>query len=82
MPVKTGLSHALAAFVSLVVGTMLSKYVWTYTPSLATAGRTVGTYVTALSGVPLSREAAGGLVVVVLLSFLWGVAYHVGRHGR
>jgi len=27
MPAKTGGSHALSAFVSMVVGTMLSKYI-------------------------------------------------------
>ncbi|WP_338740688.1 hypothetical protein [Haloplanus salilacus] len=82
MPAKTGTSHALSAFVSLIVGSMLSKYVWTYTPSLAEAGATIGRQLELLIGAPLPREMAGGLVVVVLLSFLWGVVYHVGRHGE
>lgn len=81
MPVKTGTSHALAAFVSLIVGSMLSKYVWAYTPPLAEAGATVGRLLEPLIGAPLSREVAGGLVLFLALSFLWGVVYHLGRHG-
>jgi hypothetical protein len=80
MPAKTGTSHALAAFASLIVGTTLSKYVWTYTPPLAEAGAAVGRQLEPLVGVPLSRELTGGLVVVLALSFLWGVIYHLGRH--
>jgi len=81
MPAKTGTSHALAAFVSLVVGSMLSKYVWTYTPPLAEAGAAIGRLLAPLLGTPLSREVAGGLLLVLALSFVWGVVYHLGRHG-
>ncbi|QGX95647.1 hypothetical protein EI982_13010 [Haloplanus rallus] len=81
MPAKTGASHAMSAFVSLIVGTVLSKYVWTYTPPLAEAGAVVGRHLVTLIGVPLSRELTGGFVVVLALSFLWGVLYHVTRHG-
>jgi hypothetical protein len=81
MPAKTGASHALGAFVSLIVGSVLSKYVWTYTPPLAEASAAVGRSVAAVVGTPLPRDLAGGLVVVVGLSFVWGVVYHLGRHG-
>jgi uncharacterized membrane protein YoaK (UPF0700 family) len=78
MPAKTGGSHALAAFVSMVVGTVLSKYIWTYTPPLAEVGAAIGD-VLGLVGIPMSREQAGALVVVLGLSFVWGVVYHVTR---
>ncbi|WP_251342112.1 hypothetical protein [Haloplanus halophilus] len=81
MPAKTGASHALSAFVSLIVGTMLSKYIWTYTPPLAEAGAVAGRHLSAVVGTPLSRDVTGGLVVVLLLSFVWGVLYHFARHG-
>jgi hypothetical protein len=81
MPAKTGVSHSLAAFASLVVGSVVSKYVWTYAPSLAEAGAVTGRYVAAAFGAPFSRDLAGGLVVVLALSFAWGVLYHLGRHG-
>ena len=81
MPATTGASHALSAFVSLIVGTVLSKYVWTYTPPLAEAGAVAGRHLAAVIGTPLSRETTGGLVVVLGLSFVWGVLYHLARHG-
>jgi len=81
MPAKTGTSHALASFVSLIVGSMLSKYVWTYAPPLAEAGVAVGRLLDPLIGTPLSREVSGGIVLVLALSFVWGVVYHLGRHG-
>ena len=79
MPAKTGGSHALAAFVSMVVGTVLSKYIWTYTPPLAKVGAAVGDGLRAVTGVGLSHQQAGALVVVLALSFAWGVVYHVAR---
>jgi|GEM_PF-716766 len=80
MPAKTGGSHALSAFVSMVVGTMLSKYIWTFTPPLAAVGAAIAD-VLAVVGVELSHQQSGAIVVVVGLSFIWGVVYHVTRHG-
>ncbi|MEF8840628.1 MAG: hypothetical protein V5A62_03250 [Haloarculaceae archaeon] len=80
MPAKTGGSHAAAALASLVIGSVLSKYVWTYTPPLAEAAATAGTVLTRVTGTPFPREFAGVVVVMAALSFLWGVIYHVSRH--
>jgi len=30
---------------------------------------------------PTSERFAGSVVIVLALSFLWGIVYHVGRHG-
>ncbi|WP_436908550.1 hypothetical protein [Halosimplex marinum] len=81
MPAKTGGSHALAAFVSTVVGTVLSKYIWAYTPPLAAVGAAVGDALAAV-GVHLSHRQTGSLVVVVGLSFVWGAVFHLTRHGE
>ena len=80
MPAKTGGSHAFAALASLVVGSILSKYVWTYTPPLAETAATAGVYLSRVTGTPFPRQLAGTVVVMVVLSFLWGVIYHVSRH--
>ncbi|MFB6151302.1 MAG: hypothetical protein ABEJ40_05795 [Haloarculaceae archaeon] len=80
MPAKTGGSHALATFVSMVVGTVLSKYVWNHTPSLARAGVVVRDLVASTTGVTMTRQTTGMLVVVVAVSFAWGVVYHFARH--
>lgn len=82
MPVKTGASHGLSAFVTLVVGAMLSKYVWSLAPPLADAAVLSMRFVKGVTGadVPLTEEFAGMVVVMVCLSVVWGVVYHVGRH--
>jgi len=81
MPAKTGGSHAFAALASMVVGTILSKYVWNHTPPLADAATAVGTLLTRATGTAFSRDLVGTMVVMVALSFVWGVIYHVSRHG-
>jgi hypothetical protein len=80
MPAKTGGSHALSAFVNTVVGIMLSKYVWQYTPPLAEASTTLSARITQVTGTAMPEELGGALVVVVALSFVWGIVYHFIRH--
>lgn len=83
MPAKTGGSHAFASFVSLLVGTMLSNYLWQVAPSLGEASVAVMELVRTATGasVPVSNQFAGSVVVMVGLSFVWGLVYHLGRHG-
>lgn len=83
MPAKTGGSHAIGAFVTLIVGSTVSKYVWELAPPLGEASMLVVEAMQSLPGVtvPVTDEFAGALLLMVGLSFLWGVVYHVGRHG-
>jgi hypothetical protein len=83
MPATTGASHGLAAFVTMIVGTMLSKFVWDLVPPLGEVSLLTIETVQNTTGadVPVSENFAGALVVMVGLSFLWGVVYHFGRHG-
>jgi hypothetical protein len=83
MPATTGGSHALSAFATLVIGTMVSKYLWSYAPPLGEASLAAIGVIRSLTGadIPVNQQFAGTLVVMVSLSFLWGIAYHVGRHG-
>ncbi len=82
MALTSGASHGISAFVTLVVGTMLSKYVWDLMPPLGELSLLVIDTVRSTTGiaVPASREFAGMLVVMVGLSSAWGIAYHLGRH--
>jgi len=82
MPAKTGGSHAFASFVTLVVGTMLSKYIWNLAPPLGEIALLAITGIRTLTGAPLpvNEEFAGTVVVMVAISFVWGVVYHLGRH--
>jgi len=70
----------MAAFVSMIVGTVLSKYIWTHLPPLAEAATLVGETVVAVTGVHLSDQLTGSFIIIVSLSFIWGVVYHWARH--
>jgi hypothetical protein len=83
MPASSGASHGLSAFVTLVIGAMLSKYVWQLVPSLGEVSLLAIVTIRSLTGaeIPVSEQIAGMVVVMIALSFVWGVVYHVGRHG-
>lgn len=70
----------MGAFVSMVVGAVLSKYIWEYLPPLAAVGESVSGTLRTTVGVPLPNPFSGSLIVILALSFLWGVVYHVVRH--
>lgn len=82
MPAKTGASHGLSAFATLIVGTVLSKYLWNAAPSLGETSLLVVKGIRSSTGadLPVNEQFAGALVVMVALSFVWGVVYHFGRH--
>lgn len=82
MPAKTGASHGFAAFATLLVGTMLSKFVWDLLPPLGEISLLTMEFLNEQVGidVPTSEQFAGTIVVMVVLSFAWGVVYHFGRH--
>jgi hypothetical protein len=82
MPTKTGSSHALASFVTLILGALLSKYIWELVPSLGDVSLRVMTFIIAVTGasIPTNEQFAGTVVVMVAISFVWGVVYHFGRH--
>jgi len=82
MPATTGGSHAFASFVTLILGTLLSKYIWDLVPPLGEVSMLAITLISDLTGAPIptSEEFAGTVVVMVAISFLWGVVYHLGRH--
>jgi len=80
VPAKTGASHALAALVSMLAGSVLSKYVSEVVPPLASTGEAVSSLLVAATGVALPRPLTGSLVIVLALSFVWGTIYHYARH--
>ena len=80
MPAKSGASHALAALVSIVLGAVISSYIEVYAEPIAGVTEWIGGLVVTQAGLPLPEEMSGALVVIAVLSFVWGVAYHVARH--
>lgn len=82
MPVSSGASHGLASFVTLIIGAVFSKYIWQLLPPLGELSLYVISTIRSLTGadIPLNEQIAGMMIVMVILSFVWGVVYHVGRH--
>jgi len=80
MPAKSGASHALAAFLSIVLGSILSNFMSSHSGLLTTASQSVGGTITGTTGITLSENAVGLLTISTALAFLWGVAYHQARH--
>lgn len=82
MPIRTGGSHAVASLTTLLVGALLSEYVSTVAPPVTEFSLLLLTGLEALGGVPIARKEslAGSLLVILVLSFVWGVGYHVARY--
>lgn len=78
MPVKTGLSHAIAAFTCLLMSASFSTYVEQYA-LVDMVTRRAGRFVVSVTGGTVEASYGGPLLVGALLSFLWGVAYHARR---
>jgi len=83
MPATTGASHGLAALVTMVVGALPSKYVWSVAPPLGELALLAIETLRAVADVPLpaDEQFAGTVLVMAALSTVWGVFYHLGRHG-
>ena len=81
MPAKTGASHAVASFVTIILGAFISNYLSAHSGVLWGLTRSVGGFVVGLTGLDLPEVVTGIVVIATSLSFLWGVAYHYSRHG-
>jgi hypothetical protein len=80
MALTSGGSHSFSAFASMIVATVISKYVWNHTPSFVEVSNLVGDLLVAATGVELAPQTAGSLLIASGLAFVWGVLYHVTRH--
>ena len=85
MAAKSGASHGLAAFLSLLVGGTLVDWLRPEFPVLFTylskAAVAVAACVERTFYVHLPARAFVMAFVAFMLSFLWGVLYHLKRHG-
>lgn len=80
MALTSGGSHSFSAFASMVVATVISKYVWNQTPSFVEVSKLVGDAIVVVTGVQLAPKTAGSILIASSLAFVWGVLYHVTRH--
>lgn len=79
MPAKSGLSHAFAAFTSILIGSLLTNYLTAHEALLTDLTVAAGRLVIGAAGLDAPRTVAGLLVVGSVLSFCWGIAYHFAR---
>jgi|AntRauTorcE11898_2_1112593.scaffolds.fasta_scaffold22367_2 uncharacterized membrane protein YoaK (UPF0700 family) len=81
MAATSGALHGLSAFVTIIVGAMLSKYVWQIAPPLGELSLLLIRIIEPLTGaaIPVNRQFAGMVLVMAVLSFVWGIAYHLKR---
>jgi len=87
MPKQSGLSHAFAAVVLVVVGPIISRLIELLitTRDLEVAMESFANIVSSHPFVPLSTDyttTAIYLAVVGILAFVWGYAYHIRRHSE
>ena len=76
MPAKTGASHAIASFGSIVLG----AYISAHTSLVTGISRSIGDSVLSTVGLSLPESVTGMLLISTALAFLWGIAYHFARH--
>lgn len=83
MAATSGISHGFAAFGTLICGSILSKFIWEFIPPLGQLSLLSIRIIQSVTGaeIPVNEQFAGTIVVMIGLSFLWGVIYHLGRHG-
>lgn len=78
MPIRSGLSHAMSAFLAILV----SAYLNAHSTILQDVTDAVGKVIVEITAVQLDSTVAGLVAITSVLTFLWGVAYHHIRHGR
>jgi hypothetical protein len=64
----------------MLVGAIISKFVWVQLPSFATLSRELGRLLVLFTGVQYEPQMVGTMLLGAGLAFCWGVAYHVSRH--
>lgn len=86
MPARTGVSHALSAVLVLLLSPFIQTFAETlmekqeFVPALEAVARAVSEH----PGVPYSADTVTTAVFFAtagVITFVWGVAYHLNRHG-
>jgi hypothetical protein len=78
MPTKAAGSHPVSGLIALIAGSVLSKYVWELLPPIGAASQTaLGVINSNIIPVPTSSEAAGVLVIFLLVTVIWEVAHYI-----
>ena len=81
VPAKSGASHAVAAFLSILLGGLISDVLGTYASVFSDFSQSLGEPIVGVLGGSISATTTGHLLIATGLAFAWGVAYHYARHG-
>jgi len=83
---KSGLSHGLAVLLSLLFAELLVAYLTPHFPGLFSwlekVATGLGGWVTQAIGVEVSAKIFIPACVAFFLAVMWGILYHLLRHGR
>jgi hypothetical protein len=87
MPKLSGLSHALAAILVVIIGPFLKRFLELLitTKDIVTAVATVAELISSHPQIPFESDMTISLLyltVVALLAFIYGYMYHVTRHTK
>jgi hypothetical protein len=69
MPTKSGLSHGLAAFTSIILGTIISNYLSAHETVLTDVTKIAGGMIVHVLGLNHLRTVAGMLLISSILAF-------------
>lgn len=81
MPLRTGLSHAVASLVSMLLSVAVTTYLHEYTVIESTT-ELAGSFAEKASGGTIEAGIAGPILILTCLSFVWGIMYHFRRFNR
>ena len=76
MALTSGLSHAASG----VIGIFLSAYLSAHSSIFRSGTEYIGTTIHTFVSLPLDPILTGLVASTTLLSFVWGVFYHLSRH--
>ena len=82
----SGASHALASIITMVIGAAITEYLRRYFPSffriLESMARFVSKFIYNKTNINIPPIYFTPVFVIFTLAFIWGMLYHLIRHGR
>jgi len=76
MPVKSSGSHVSGHLLSIVAASLLVEHIQAFLPSFQKLSARTGTVFNSVTGIPMSEEISGMLLVSAVLISVWGIGYH------
>lgn len=78
MPLKSGLSHGLSSLLAIYITAFLSAN----SKLLGQLTVEIGRIANSVMEISLSPHFVGLVIIMSILTFLYGIVYHIFRHGN